>query len=58
MFIPFPDDKNPDRLINSDAIAYIEKDDDEGWHGSWITTIDGSKLFVSIPFEELFKIFQ
>jgi hypothetical protein len=55
MFIAFPDNKTPERLMNTDAIAFIEKDEDEGWGGIWITTIDGSKLYSDISFEEFKK---
>jgi hypothetical protein len=55
MFIAFPDNKTPERLVNTDAIAFIEKDGDEGWGGIWITTIDGSKLYSDISFEEFKK---
>jgi hypothetical protein len=41
--------------VNTDAIAFIEKDEDEGWGGIWITTIDGSKLYSDISFEEFKK---
>lgn len=54
MFIPFPED-NPKRVINTDAISFVENDEDEGWNGIWITTIDGSKFYLDIPFTEFIK---
>ena len=51
MFISFPG--NPERIVNTDAIALAEEDYDCG--GTWITTIDGSKIYLSIPFNEFTK---
>lgn len=52
MFIPFPEN-NPERIVNTDAIALAEEDYDCG--GTWITTTDGSKIYLNIPFEEFKK---
>lgn len=52
MFILFPEN-NPERIVNTDAIAMVEEDYDCG--GVWITTLDGSKIYLNIPFEEFKK---
>jgi hypothetical protein len=52
MFIPFPED-NPERIVNTDAIVLVEEDYDCG--GVWITALDGSKIYLNIPFEEFKK---
>lgn len=56
MFIAFPNRANSERIVNTDAIAFAEEDEDEGWEGTWITTVDGSKLYSDIPFEEFKKL--
>ncbi len=52
MFISFPEN-NPERIVNTDAIALVEEDYD--CDGTWITTIDGSKIFLDISFKEFTK---
>ena len=52
MFIAFPEN-NPERIVNADAIVLVEEDYDCG--GVWITALDGSKIYLNIPFEEFKK---